>query len=79
MREKLYGALIPEAIVGRLERAADPRAEGRRICVGLMQEFLEVPGIAGVHVMAPQDHGGLAEVIAASGVRGRKRAALRHG
>jgi methylenetetrahydrofolate reductase (NADPH) len=75
MREKLYGALIPEVIVGRLERVADPRAEGRKICVDLMRELLETPGIAGVHVMAPQDHAGLAEVIGTSAVGGKKRAA----
>ena len=30
MREKLFGTLIPDAIVERLEKAADPKDEGRR-------------------------------------------------
>ena len=79
MREKLYGALIPEEIVARLERAADPKSEGKKICIELMQQLAGTPGIAGVHVMAPQNHAALAEVIAASGVGGKKRALARHG
>jgi len=78
MKEKLYGTLIPESIVTRLERAADPKSEGKKICIELMQQLVETPGIAGVHVMAPQNHAALAEVIAASGVRGKKRAPARH-
>jgi methylenetetrahydrofolate reductase (NADPH) len=79
MKEKLFGALIPESIVTRLERAADPKSEGKKICIELMQQLAETPGIAGVHVMAPQNHAALAEVIAASGVRGKKRALVKHG
>jgi len=74
MKEKLYGTLIPENIVTRLERAADPKSEGKKICIELMQQLVETPGIAGVHVMAPQNHAALADVIAASGVGGKKRA-----
>jgi methylenetetrahydrofolate reductase (NADPH) len=73
MKEKLYGTVIPEDIVARLERAVDPKSEGKKICIELMQRLVETPGIAGAHVMAPQNHAALAEVIAASGVRGRKR------
>jgi len=79
MREKLYGALIPEEIVARLERAADPKSEGKKICIELMQQLAGTPGIAGVHVMAPQNHAALAEVIAASGVGGKKRALVKRG
>lgn len=78
MREKLYGALIPDDVLRRLERAGDPKSEGKRICIELMQQLAETPGIAGVHVMAPQNHAALAEVIAASGVGGRKRAVAKH-
>jgi methylenetetrahydrofolate reductase (NADPH) len=76
MREKLFGTLIPDAVVERLERARDPRAEGRAICVEVIREIAAIPGIAGAHVMAPRDHAALAEVIAASGVAGKQRAAL---
>jgi methylenetetrahydrofolate reductase (NADPH) len=75
MKAKLHGTLISDDIVERLERSADPRREGKRICVELMQQLVETPGIAGAHVMAPQSHAAIAEVIAASGVKGKPRAA----
>jgi methylenetetrahydrofolate reductase (NADPH) len=74
MREKLIGTLIPDAVVTRLEQAADPKREGRRICVELIRELAEIPGIAGAHVMAPRDHAAIAEVLAAAGVVGAPRA-----
>jgi methylenetetrahydrofolate reductase (NADPH) len=73
MREKLYGTLIPDGLVARLERAADPKREGRAICVEIIRELAAIPGIAGAHVMAPRDHAALAEVLAASGVAGQPR------
>ena len=75
MREKLHGTIIPEAIVARLEGAADPKAEGRRICVELLQQLVEIPGVAGAHVMAPQSFPEIAAAIAESGVGRRKRRA----
>ena len=77
MKEKLFGSIIPEEIVGRMEQAADPKSEGKKICIELMQQLAEIPGIAGVHVMAPGHHSAIAEVIASSGVAGKKRAAFR--
>jgi methylenetetrahydrofolate reductase (NADPH) len=68
MREKLFGTIIPESIVERLEGAADAKAEGRKICIELLQELAEIPGIAGAHVMAPQNFSAIPEVISASGV-----------
>src|SRR5262249_56261612 len=47
IKEKLFGAMIPDAIIDRMERAADPVAEGRRICVDLVQELADVPYVAG--------------------------------
>jgi len=75
MKEKLFGTLIPDEIVARLEGAADAKSEGKAICIELLRQLAEIPGIAGAHVMAPQNHSALAEVIAAAGVNGKRRAA----
>jgi len=75
MREKLFGTLIPDGVVERLEKAADPKEEGARICIELLQELAEIPGIAGAHVMAPQNFSQIARVIADSGVTRRKQKA----
>jgi len=64
MCHHLYGTIIPEATIERLERAADPRAEGLRLCAELMEELAATPGIAGVHIMAPGNDAAVAEVIA---------------
>ena len=76
MRERLFGTLIPDELVRRLERAADPKHEGRAICVELLQQLAQTPGVAGAHVMAPQFFSAVPEVIAACGVAGKKQAAL---
>ena len=73
MREKLFGTLIPDAVVERLDRASDPKAEGRKICVEFLQELAEIPGIAGAHIMAPGNFAEIPAAIADSGVTRRKR------
>jgi methylenetetrahydrofolate reductase (NADPH) len=73
MREKLFGTLIPEAILSRLEKAADPKREGRRICIEVLQELADTPGVAGAHVMAPMNFAEIPMVIEESGVTLKKR------
>jgi methylenetetrahydrofolate reductase (NADPH) len=63
MREKLYGTIIPDGTIARLEAAADPAAEGRGLCLDLMRELAAIPGIAGVHIMAPGNEAAIASVI----------------
>ena len=63
MNENLYGVEIPEDIVARLDGAADPAAEGRRICVELIDALRDMPGVAGVHLMAPRQEENIARVI----------------
>jgi methylenetetrahydrofolate reductase (NADPH) len=66
IKEKLFGAIIPDAIVERLERAKDPAAEGRRICLELVAELAGVPHVSGVHIMAPGHDSAVPEVIKAA-------------
>ena len=68
MRENLPGAIVPDSVVRRMEGAAEPKREGRRLCVELMQELREVPGVAGVHLMAPRNEAEIPRVIEDSGV-----------
>jgi methylenetetrahydrofolate reductase (NADH) len=74
MKEKLFGTIIPDALIERIEKAVDARAEGRRICIELLQQLTEVPGISGAHVMAPLNPSDIPEVIAASGVADKRHA-----
>ena len=69
MNENLHGVSVPEGVIERLERAADPAAEGRKLCVELIQGLSEIPGVAGVHLMAPQQKAeAIARVIEDSGL-----------
>ena len=64
MRKNLPGVIISDAIVSRMERAADQKAEGRRICVELLQQLRGIDGVAGAHVMAPLNEAALAPTLA---------------
>ncbi|WP_119461052.1 methylenetetrahydrofolate reductase [Rhodospirillaceae bacterium SYSU D60014] len=75
MNENLFGVQIPEEIVRRLDGARDQQAEGRRICVELLQELSEIDGVGGAHLMAPRQEEAIAEVIADSGLLSRRSAA----
>lgn len=68
MNEHLFGVHVPDAVIERLERADDQAAEGRRICVELIEGLKEIPGVAGAHVMAPaQGTEAIARVLEAVG------------
>ena len=68
MDANLFGVNIPEAIIARLDGAADQAAEGRAICAELLQAFAEIEGCAGAHLMAPHQEAACAQVIAESGL-----------
>ncbi|MDG2032839.1 MAG: methylenetetrahydrofolate reductase, partial [Rhodospirillales bacterium] len=53
MRDNLWGVVVPDDIIRRLDQAEDPKAEGIEICAQQLQEMAEMPGVAGVHLMAP--------------------------
>ena len=64
IKEQLYGAIIPDDIVDRLEYSGDAAAEGKQICIDFIAQLAEVPGVAGAHVMAPNNEGAIPDVIA---------------
>lgn len=67
MNENLYGVTIPESTIKRLDNADNAKLEGRKICAELIQQYREIPDLAGVHIMAPaQKTDAIAEAIAMS-------------
>lgn len=63
MRDQVPGMDVPDEIVERMEaagkgiedkkaKAAAMREEGIKICVEQIQQMREIPGVAGVHIMA---------------------------
>lgn len=63
IKSNLFGSIIPDAHVARMEAARDPAAEGIAICVETIDALREVPGIAGAHVMAPRNEAAAIEVL----------------
>jgi 5,10-methylenetetrahydrofolate reductase len=68
MNKNLFGVFIPEPLIARLEGAEDQAREGRAICVELIHELKEMPGVAGVHLMAPHGEEACARAIEESGI-----------
>ncbi len=68
IRNNVPGIQIPDAIIKRLEGAKQPKQEGRRICIELIQQIREIEGVSGVHVMAYRQEEAVAEIIRQAGV-----------
>lgn len=70
MRTKVPGVYIPDEIVDRLRKTPKERkqAEGKQICVEIIQEVREISGVAGVHVMAYRQEELVAEIIEEAGL-----------
>jgi methylenetetrahydrofolate reductase (NADPH) len=65
IKSHLLGSIIPDEFINRLERARDPAAEGRAICIDLVKELREIAGVGGAHIMAPLNGAAVVEVIEA--------------
>ncbi len=69
MRDNVKGALVPEPIIERLERATDPESEGVDICAELLQELATIPGVSGANLLTMGELETIPAAISASGVR----------
>ena len=68
MRANVPGVHIPDSVIKRLEGAADAKAEGKRICIEMIQALRQEPGVSGVHVMAYRQEALVSEIVHESGV-----------
>jgi methylenetetrahydrofolate reductase (NADPH) len=74
MKSHLYGTIIPDSFIARLEKSGDPAREGLRICVELIEELSTIRGVAGVHIMAPGNDAAIPEAIVAARARVQRAA-----
>ena len=73
MRANVPGVHIPDSVIARLEGAADQKAEGKRLCIDIIQQVREIPGVSGVHMMAYRQESLVAEIVHESGIlKGRQ-------
>ena len=68
MHNHVAGVEVPDALIARMERAADRKAEGRRIAIELVAALRAIPGIHGVHLQAIEAEDQLPEVIREAGL-----------
>ncbi|MFZ3353282.1 MAG: methylenetetrahydrofolate reductase [Xanthobacteraceae bacterium] len=66
MKKHLFGTIISDTIVKRMEDAAEPEREGIRLCADLIAELSTIRGVAGAHIMAPGNDVAIPDVIAAA-------------
>lgn len=51
MKEEVSGIMIPGALIDRMDRAGDPKEEGIRIAVEIIQALQQEEGVRGIHLM----------------------------
>ncbi len=70
MRNNVPGVVIPDEVVERLRKTPkkDKRAEGKRICVEIIQQVRELEGVSGVHIMAYRQEETVAEIVDEAGL-----------
>lgn len=69
LAENSRGALIPDALIERLENTRDPEQEGIDICSELMREVARIPGVSGINLLTLGNPGAVVAAIDASGLR----------
>ncbi len=75
LRSHVPGVAIPDKVIDRLRRLPADRqqAEGRRVCVEIIQEVQGIPGVRGVHVMAYRQEELVVEIVEEAGLLPRRR------
>lgn len=73
LRMKVPGVSIPDVVVERIRKAQDQRAEGRRICLEIIQQVREIQGVAGIHMMAYRQEEAGAEILEEAGLTPREK------
>jgi methylenetetrahydrofolate reductase (NADPH) len=68
MQRNVSGVDVPEEVVTRLKNAEDAKAEGIKMAQEIIGQLREVPGVAGVHVMAIQWESKVPEIVEGAGL-----------
>ncbi len=71
MKYFVPGLDVPDEILKRLKDAKDKREEGIQIAVEIIEQVREIPGIAGVHIMAIEWEEAVPEIVKRAGLHPR--------
>jgi CO dehydrogenase/acetyl-CoA synthase delta subunit len=71
MKNFVPGLDVTDEVIERLKGAKDPKEEGINICVDIIKQVSEIPGVAGVHVMAIEWEQAVPEIVSLAGLSPR--------
>jgi CO dehydrogenase/acetyl-CoA synthase delta subunit len=71
MKNFVPGLDVTDEVIDRLKDAKDKREEGINICVDIINRVKEIPGVAGVHVMAIEWEEAVPEIVSRAGLSPR--------
>ncbi len=69
--EKVAGITVPPAVIERIAKASDPKAEGIRIAVESIDGLRRLEGVRGVHLMAVEWESAVPAIVRAAGLHPR--------
>jgi methylenetetrahydrofolate reductase (NADPH) len=52
MRDYVSGLSVPDELVTRMENVGDAKEEGVKICLEIIEQLRQIPGVRGIHIMA---------------------------
>lgn len=81
MRNEVPGMYVPEEVMRRLRGVPSDKVseEGIKLCAEIIQQVREIPGVAGVHVMAVSWEDAVPEILERAGIGKRAHADVQHG
>ncbi|MDJ0752550.1 MAG: methylenetetrahydrofolate reductase [Ardenticatenaceae bacterium] len=70
IRSNVPGVRIPDAVINRLKGApkGKQKVEGKKICIEIIEQIKEVPGVHGVHIMAYKLESLVPEIVKGAGL-----------
>ncbi|HWR39315.1 MAG TPA: methylenetetrahydrofolate reductase [Patescibacteria group bacterium] len=74
MQKDVAGMAIPDALVERMKKAEDKKAEGIQIAIEMCNELKKMPGVAGIHLMPVGWEAAIPEIVKGAGFLPRPKA-----
>ncbi len=68
MDKKVPGVTVPGPLIERMEQAKDPKEEGVRVTVELIDEFRRIKGVRGVHIQSIEWEAAVPEIVRRAGL-----------
>ncbi|HAW60563.1 MAG TPA: 5,10-methylenetetrahydrofolate reductase [Actinobacteria bacterium] len=75
MKHHVPGLDVPDALIERIGKAENPKEEGIKICVEIINRVRKIQGISGVHIMAIEWETSVPEIVERAGLLPRPKIA----